>query len=81
MLRRPTRERLRVLVAGLGTGLAGRSEDLQEVLRRLHPGMRETSKVLRILGDESRTIQRFIADADTVFTRAGRLPRATPAGS
>ncbi len=68
VLRRPARERLRVLVAGLGTGLAGRSDDLQEVLRRLHPGMRETSKVLRILGDESRTIQRFIADADTVFT-------------
>ena len=68
VLRRPARERLRVLVAGLGTGLAGRSDDLQEVLRRLHPGMRETSKVLRILGDESRTIQQFIADADTVFT-------------
>ena len=68
VLRRPARERLRVLVAGLGTGLAGRSDDLQEVLRRLHPGMRETSKVLRILGDESATIQQFIADADTVFT-------------
>ncbi len=68
VLRRPVRERLRVLVAGLGTGLAGRSDDLQAVLRRLHPGMRETSKVLRILGDESDTIQHFIADADTVFT-------------
>src|SRR3990170_6333548 len=61
VLRRPYRERLRVLVAGLGTGLAGRSEDLQEVLRRAHPGLRETSKVLRILGDESVTIRRFIA--------------------
>ena len=69
VLRRPYRERLRVLVAGLGTGLAGRSEDLQEVLRRLHPGLRETSKVLRILGAESQTIQRFIADANTVFTQ------------
>ena len=68
VLRRPARERLRVLVAGLGTGLAGRSDDLQAVLARLHPGMRETSKVLRILGDESETIQRFIADADTTFT-------------
>ena len=68
VLRRPYRERLRVLVAGLGTGLAGRSDDLQEVLRRAHPGLRETSKVLRILGAESQTIQRFIADANTVFT-------------
>ena len=72
MLRRPYRERVRVLVAGLGTGLAGRVEDLQGVLRRAHPGLRETSKVLRVLGRENRTIERFLADADRVVGALAR---------
>ena len=38
ILRRPTRERLRLFVASLGTGLAGRPADIQAVLRRSWPG-------------------------------------------
>jgi len=67
VLRRPARERLRLLVASLGTGVAGRSEDLQAVLRRAHPGLRETSETLRLLGDQNRTIRQFVTDADTVM--------------
>ena len=66
VLRRPYRERLRLIIAELGTGLAGRGEDLGEVLRRAHPGLRETSKTLRILGNQRRTIQKFITDAQVV---------------
>ena len=69
VLRRPTRERLRLFVASLGTGLAGRPDDIQAVLRRAFPGLRETRETLRILGDQNRTIEQFIADADTVVTR------------
>ena len=69
VLRRPTRERLRLFVASLGTGLAGRPADIQAVLRRSFPGLRETRRTLRILGDQNRTIKQFIADADTVVTR------------
>ena len=69
VLRRPTRERLRLFVASLGTGLAGRPDDIQAVLRRSFPGLRETRKTLRILGDQNRTIKQFITDADTVVTR------------
>ena len=72
VLRLPYRERLRLIVTELGTGLAGRPEDLAEVLRRAHPGLRETSRVLRILGDQDEVIERFIADADTVI---GELER------
>ena len=68
VLRRPYRERLRLIIAELGTGLAGRPKDLQQVLRRAHPGLRETSQVLRILGDQNRVIERFIVDADTVVS-------------
>jgi virulence factor Mce-like protein len=66
IMRRPYRERLRLLITELGTGLAGRPDDLQEVLRRAHPGLRETSRVLRILGDQNQVIKNFITDSDTV---------------
>jgi len=66
ILRRPYRERLRLIISELGTGLAGRPEDLAEVLRRAHPGLRETSRVLKILGDQNAIIENFLADADTV---------------
>jgi len=66
IMRRPVRERLRLILSELGTGLAGRPEDLAEVLERAHPGLRETSRVLRILGEQNQVIERFIVDADTV---------------
>ena len=65
VMRRPYRERFRLILSELGTGLAGRPEDLDDVLRRAHPGLRETSKVLQILGDQNKTIKDFISDADT----------------
>jgi len=66
IMRRPYRERFRLILAELGVGLAGRGEDLAEVLRRAHPGLRETSRALQILGNQRETIKTFIADAATV---------------
>ena len=66
IMRRPYRERFRLILAELGTGLAGRGGDLSEVLRRAHPGLRETSRALRILGRQRETIKRFVSDAETV---------------
>jgi virulence factor Mce-like protein len=64
VMRRPYRERFRLIISELGAGLAGRSDDLSEVLRRAHPGLRETSQTLQILGRQTDTIERVIADAD-----------------
>jgi ABC-type transporter Mla subunit MlaD len=75
IMRRPYRERFRLIITELGTGLAGRPDDLQEVLRRAHPGLRETSKVLRILGDQNEVIKSFISDSDTVVTELERNKR------
>jgi len=66
IMRRPYRERFRLIITELGTGLAGRPDDLQEVLRRAHPGLRETSRVLRILGNQNEVIKNFITGSDTV---------------
>ena len=67
VMREPYRERLRLIISELGTGLAGRPEDLREVVRRAHPGLRETTRVLRVLGRQNQVIERFIRDADTVI--------------
>ena len=66
IMRRPYRDRFRLIVGELGAGLAGRPGDLSEVLRRAHPALRETSETLRILGRQTATIKSFIGDANTV---------------
>ena len=66
VLREPQRERLPLILNALGAGLAGRPQDVQEVLKRAHPGLRETSQTLGILARQDDVIERFIADADTV---------------
>ncbi|HEV7846992.1 MAG TPA: MlaD family protein [Thermoleophilaceae bacterium] len=75
IMRRPYRERFRLLITELGTGLAGRPDDLSEVLRRAHPGLRETSRVLRILGDQNEVIKNFITDSDTVVNELEKNKR------
>ena len=67
IMRRPYRERLRLIVGELGAGLAGRPGDLSAVLRRAHPALRETSETLQILGKQTKTIEKFIGDAHTVI--------------
>jgi len=66
VMRRPYQERLRLIVGELGAGLAGRPDDLSQVLRRAHPAVRETSETLEILGRQTDTIEKFIGDAHTV---------------
>jgi ABC-type transporter Mla subunit MlaD len=66
ILRRPYRDRLRLIIAELGTGLAGRPQDVSELLRKAHPGLRNTQKVLQILGNQRTIIKNFISDSNTV---------------
>ena len=66
VMRRPQRERFRLILNELGTGLAGRPEELNRVIRRAHPALRETSQTLTILRRQNKVIRDFIRDADTV---------------
>jgi phospholipid/cholesterol/gamma-HCH transport system substrate-binding protein len=75
VMRMPQRQRFRLIISELGAGLAGRPEDLSEVLRRAHPGLRETTQALRILGRQTRTIERLISDADRVIGELERRKR------
>ena len=67
MLRRPYRERLGIILDELGVGVAGRAEDINEVVRRASPALRETDKVLVKLGNQNETLKQLVTDADTVL--------------
>jgi ABC-type transporter Mla subunit MlaD len=66
VMRRPYRERFRLIISELGVGLAGRPEQLNEVIRRAHPALRETTETLAVLRRHNTMIRDFIADADRV---------------
>lgn len=66
VMRRPYRDRFRLILTELGTGLAGRPDDLNEVIRRAHPGLRELTETLAVLRSQNKIISNFIRDADTV---------------
>ena len=51
ILRLPYRQRFAILLNEFGTGLAGRGEDLNEVIHRANPALRETDQVLKILAE------------------------------
>ena len=54
VMREPYRERLSIIVNELGIGLAGRGEDLNDVIRRANPALKEVDEVLRLLAQAER---------------------------
>ena len=72
VLRRPYRERLSILLSELGTGLAGRGGELNEVIHRANPALRETDRVLRILAGQNDVLAELARDSDTVLAPLAR---------
>jgi virulence factor Mce-like protein len=66
-LRLPYRQRFSILLNEFGTGLAGRGEDLNEVIHRANPALRETDQVLAILAEQNRVLARLAEDSDRVL--------------
>lgn len=66
IMRRPFRERFRLVLAELGAGLAGRPEELNAAIRRAVPALRQSSNLLAILADHNRVIKQLVRDADRV---------------
>jgi virulence factor Mce-like protein len=72
IMRRPYRERFSILLNEFGTGLAGRGEDLNEVIHRANPALRETDEVIKILADQNRELARLAKNSDTVLEPLAR---------
>ncbi len=71
-LRLPYRQRLAIILNELGTGLAGRGDDLRIAVRNANPALKETDKVLAILAGQNRTLQNLAADGDTILAPLAR---------
>jgi phospholipid/cholesterol/gamma-HCH transport system substrate-binding protein len=67
IMRLPYRQRFAILLSEFGTGLAGRGGDLNEVIHRANPALRETDEVLKILADQNRTLARLATNSDRVL--------------
>ena len=66
-MRRPYRERLKIILDELGAGVGGRASDIQATVRRAVPALRETDEVLAILADQNKTLANLTHDADAVI--------------
>ncbi len=75
IMRRPYRERFAILLSELGTGLAGRGEELNEVIHRANPALRETEAVVRTLARQNRELADLARDSDRALAPLTRERR------
>jgi ABC-type transporter Mla subunit MlaD len=62
--RLPVEQRLTIIINELGAGLAGRGSDINVVIRRADPALRELEKVLGILAAQNRTLVNLAEESD-----------------
>jgi phospholipid/cholesterol/gamma-HCH transport system substrate-binding protein len=62
--RRPEAERFTIIINELGAGLAGRGSDLNVVVKRADPALRELDKVLAIFAGENKTLAKLAVDSN-----------------
>ena len=72
IMREPERERFSIILNELGVGLAGRGNDLNEVIRRANPALREVDKVLRLLARQNKQLEQLAVDSDTILEPLAR---------
>jgi ABC-type transporter Mla subunit MlaD len=70
--RMPYRDRFRIILNDLGAGLAGRGEDLGEVIDRANPALRQTNRVLAILAQQNRALADLASNGDAVLEPLAR---------
>jgi ABC-type transporter Mla subunit MlaD len=72
IMRLPYRQRFAILLSELGVGLAGRGDELNEVIHRANPALRETDEVLAILASQNRVLARLARDSDRALAPLAR---------
>ena len=71
-LRQPYSQRLAIILNELGTGMAGRADDLNAAIRRANPALQEINDVLRILGRDREVLGRLVDQSDRVIAELAR---------
>ena len=71
--RLPERERFTIILNELGAGLAGRGSDLNEVIKRANPALRELDRVLEILANENHVLAKLAVDSDQALAPLAKV--------
>ncbi len=66
-LRKPYRERFRILINELGTGLAGRPQDLSDAIERANPAIQQVNRVLKIVDRDRAALGQLNERSDAVL--------------
>jgi ABC-type transporter Mla subunit MlaD len=72
VMRLPYRQRFAIILSELGAGFAGRGQDLNELIHRANPALRETDRVLAQLADENATLKNLAAESDSALAPLAR---------
>ena len=72
IMREPERQRLSIILNELGVGLAGRGGDLNAVIRRANPALKEVDEVLALLARQNDELARLAVDSDTIMAPLAR---------
>jgi virulence factor Mce-like protein len=64
VLRLPYRQRFTILLNEFGAALAGRGDDLRQVIRNADPALKETDRVLAILAKQNEVLAKLAKDSD-----------------
>src|SRR3954447_12100800 len=72
VMRLPYRQRFSILLSELGAGLAGRGEDLNALIHRANPALRQTDRVLKQLADENVTLKNLASESDQALAPLAR---------
>jgi ABC-type transporter Mla subunit MlaD len=71
----PVRQRFALILDELGTGLAARGSDLNNVIHRANPALGQTDKVLQILARQNHVLARLSSESDAVLAPLARARR------
>ena len=75
IMREPVRQRLSIILTDLGIGVAGRGDDLNDVIRRADPALKEVDEVLKILARQNEVLADLAVDSDTILAPLARERR------
>jgi len=69
-------QRFRLILNELGAGLAGRGEDIEEVVKRANPVLRDADRVFKILSDQRDQLAQLSADSEQILAPLARERRS-----
>jgi phospholipid/cholesterol/gamma-HCH transport system substrate-binding protein len=72
----PYAQRFRLILNELGAGFAGRGEDLEELVKRANPVLRDADRLFGILSAQRKQLAQLAADSDEILTPLARERQA-----